>query len=101
MHDGAPGHSTATTRDEIDYRDMMVIRWPAYSPDLNPIETVWKWMKDYIQKHFPDKMSYDQLRAAVLEAWESIEQSKLDGLIEKMGDRCQAVMDARGRYTRY
>ena len=101
MHDNAPGHSATITTDDIYHRDMVMITWPAYSPDLNPIETVWKWMKDYIQKHFPDKMTYDQLRAAVLEAWDSIEQSKLDELIDEMGDRCQAVMDAEGRYTRY
>ena len=101
MHDGAPGHAAAMTRDEIYHREMEMIHWPAFSPDLNPIEIIWKWMKEYIQQHFPDKLNYDQLRAAVLEAWESIDPSRLDRLIEKMGDRCQAVMDAKGGYTRY
>ena len=37
------------------------ISWPVYSPDLNPIKTVWNRMKDYVANNYPDKLSYDQL----------------------------------------
>jgi transposase len=48
MQDGAPGHSTKDTRDELRERGIYPIFWPEFLPDLNPIETVWNKMKDYI-----------------------------------------------------
>jgi transposase len=44
MQDGPPGHSAQYTRQELQERGITVITWPAYSPDLNPIETLWNKM---------------------------------------------------------
>ena len=74
---------------------------PAFSPVLNPIETVWNKMKDYIAHNFSDNLSYDALRAAVKEAWEAIGQDTLRELVASMPERCQAVIDANGLYTPY
>lgn len=101
MQDNARAHWAAATREELRQRSIELIDWPAYSPDLNPIEMVWNKMKNYIQEHFGEKMSYDRLRAAVKEAWEAVPQSYLTELIQEMPKRCQAVIDARGMHTRY
>jgi transposase len=61
MHDGAPGHSAHYTLDELQERNITVILWPAFSPDFNPIETLWNRIKDTLQAHYPGKMSYNQL----------------------------------------
>jgi transposase len=66
-----------------------VMKWPANSPDLNPIETVWDWMKDYIQEHYAKvHSSYPKLRKAILEAWESITHEQIRDLIRGMKKRC-------------
>lgn len=106
MQDGAPGHAAAYTIDELASRNIHPIFWPAFSPDLNPIEAVWNKMKDYIEAHYPDKEggkqpSYDQLRVIVQEAWESISIEFLRELIDSMPARCQAVIDADGGHTVY
>lgn len=48
-HDNAPSHKSKSTEAKLD--EMGVIReaWPAESPDLNPIELVWAFMKDYLR----------------------------------------------------
>jgi transposase len=101
MQDGAPGHTGGNTRAELLERGIRSIFWPAFSPDLNPIETVWNKMKDYIALKYPEKLTYDQLRAAVQEAWDSISEEFLRDLIADMPNRCEAVINAKGGHTKY
>ena len=51
MQDGAPGHSAKETHVDLNERGTYPIFLPAFSPDVNPIETVWDRMKDYIILH--------------------------------------------------
>lgn len=54
-------------------------------------------MKDFIELKFGDvQLSYDQLRVAVREAWDSITPDQLNSLIDSMRERCEAVIAARG-----
>jgi len=76
--------------------------WPAYSPDLSPIETLWDIMKDYIENHYPEvHRSYKRLSSAVQEAWDSITHDTIRELNKGMADRCIAVILADGGYTKY
>lgn len=93
MYDNAPGHSAQYTLEE---RGIVFIFWPAYSPDLNPIETLWNKMKIWLQENYGKNFTYDQLRAAVRAAWDAMLESLLQELIDSMSARCQAVIDANG-----
>lgn len=102
MQDNASGHAAKATLEEMEKWGLRPIFWPANSPDLNPIETVWDWIKDYVQEKYPEvHRSYPRLREAVIEAWNSITNKQIRELIETMHDRCQAVIDARGGHTKY
>jgi len=101
MQDGAPGHAAGDTRTELRERSIEVIHWPAFSPDLNPIEQVWHIMKNYLPDNFPEHMSYDRLREAVKEAWANVGPHEFRELVESMQARCQAVIDANGLFTKY
>lgn len=102
QQDNAKGHASAFTKSVIQAAGLRVIEWPPCSPDLNPIETIWDDMKDYIQRHYPQvHASYKRLRQAVQEAWESITHDRIRELVHSMRERCQAVIDADGWYTKY
>ena len=58
-------------------------------------------MKDFIASHYPEKLTYDQLRDAVKAAWEAISEEGLAELVRDMPSRCQAVIDAEGGYIPY
>jgi ketohexokinase/beta-glucosidase len=104
MQDGAPGHAAKETKALLRQLGIVTILWPAYSPDLNPIETLWKYMKEYLQRKYGDCKfkSYPEQRARVQEAWdEVVTPGLLIELIKSMPRRMQAVINAEGRFTKY
>lgn len=103
MQDGAPSHGSAETTRELHGRHIFPIYWPPFSPDLNPIESVWNWMKDWIQDRCPDdkEQSYDQLRQIVRAAWDAIPDEFFKEIAQSMQAPCQAVIDANGGHTPY
>lgn len=65
MQDNALAHAAAETIAEPKARGIKVLEWSPFLPDLNPIETVWDKIKDYVEMHFLEDQSHDRLRAAV------------------------------------
>ena len=102
MQDNASGHAAKTTIAEMQERGIRVVKWPAYSPDLNPIETVWNWMKDWIDEQYGEKkLNLNQLRIAVKDAWDAVPEDFLNQPIDDMPNRCKAVIAAKGKITKY
>ena len=75
--------------------------WPSKSPDLNPIENIWKIMKDNIQnqRNFPKNV--DDLKIALKEEWSKLDTSVLRRVVDSMPRRIEAVMNANGGPTKY
>jgi transposase len=107
MQDNAPAHRSLETRINLLERDIHWIPWPPYSPDLNLIEHVWNWMKNWIQEHYwrakynASKLKPAQLKQIILEAWNAVPDSYIERLYDSWWERCQAVIDANGGPTRY
>lgn len=88
--DNDHGHKAASTRRLSEQAGVSIISWPALSPDLNPIETVWNKLKDWLGQHYPDhKCSYEELRRRVQEAWEALQEGRLREIMDTMHQRCQ------------
>ncbi|CAG8732219.1 30749_t:CDS:1, partial [Racocetra persica] len=50
--------------------------------DLNPIENVWKILKDNVQQRRPPPNTYEALKTALLEEWENLDLSIFMNLIK-------------------
>ncbi len=102
MQDNAPGHAAAGTITELLERRIIPIFWPAFSPDLNPIEKIWNWMKDWIEREYGEQNWTDtKLRDAVRAAWDAITIEQLNELVNSMHQRCLDVIAAQGGHTKW
>jgi len=108
QQDNAPIHVAKQTKEWLEARGIWVLDWPAHSPDLNPIEHVWKKMKDILYRDFPHlcKMTgslenIEEFKAALKVAWGRVPQAFIDGLIDSVPRRVAAVQAAGGWYTKY
>ena len=65
--DGASWHMDDIAQ-EID--NLSIIKLPPYSPELNPIEQVWSWLR---QHHLANRCfnGYDDIVDACTKAWNS------------------------------
>jgi hypothetical protein len=78
-----------------------VLLWPAQSPDLNPIEQLWTHIKRRLADYEIPPSGIIELWERVEAEWNKIEPKVCQDLIESMPRRVQAVIEAKGGYTKY
>ena len=58
QQDGASSHTAHQTIDYLGKLGICVLKnWPPLSPDLNPIETIWAWMKYELRQNPPKNLA--------------------------------------------
>lgn len=98
QQDNAPAHvgSTLEVLKSLDISNMI---WPPSSPDLNPIEKCWSWMKDYVQAQVGDRgiNRMSELQELVHRSWETaVTRERLQKELDKMPRKMEAVIAAGG-----
>jgi transposase len=101
MDDNArPHHSRAVTA-YLQSEGVTSVPWPAMSPDLNPTEHIWDMLGRRIHARDSPVQSIRQLEAALHREWQQLSQQDIRCLTGGMRCRVEAVIQARGGYTRY
>lgn len=101
QQDNARPHSARATREFLDDNDVRTLSWPAFSPDMAPIEHLWDQLKSAISRRLPPPATRRQLIEAATEEWDNIPQARIQALINSMRRRCSACVDANGGHTSY
>ena len=98
QQDNAPIHKSKSTLEWFDQNAIVVMDWPACSPDLNPIENVWGILARRVYaegKHFG---SLQELKLTIIREWEALPQDLLKKLVNSMPKRVGDVIFHHGRH---
>ncbi len=93
QQDNAKPHTTAITTAWLRSRRVRVLNWPACSPDLSPIENIWRIIKQKIRQRWPQTLQ--QLETYIRQEWDQIPTPKLQKLITSMPRHLQTVLKRR------
>lgn len=100
LQDGAPCHASKRIKGFLAEQSFEVIDWPGNSPDLNPIENLWNFMKGKLKGK--DINSVPKLLVEIKKLWTmGIPKDYCMRLSNSMPRRIQAVIKAKGYATKY
>jgi len=81
QQDGARSHVSKQTMAYLERKRVEIIRnWPAYSPDYNMIEIVWKELHRRVGIRCP--MNTEELITCIKEEWRAMDQSLIDKICQ-------------------
>ncbi len=100
LQDGAPCHASKRIKQYLASKPFEVMDWPGNSPDLNPIENCWNYMKEMLKTK--DTGSIDKLIKEIKILWTTgLTRDYLKSLSDSMPRRIQQVLAVKGDSTGY
>ena len=101
QHDNDPKHTSKLVREWLNSQEFETMIWPPQSPDLNPIEHMWAWLKGRLSEYKTAQKGIKELFDRVGQTWYGFTKEECRRVIDTMPERCQAVMKAKGGWTDY
>ncbi len=79
QQDNDPKHTAKITKEWLHNNSVTVLEWPSQSPDLNPIEHLWRDLKMAVHQRLPPNLT--ELERICNEEWQRIPKSRCEKLV--------------------
>ncbi|CAK9801759.1 Transposable element Tcb2 transposase [Anthophora quadrimaculata] len=101
MQDGAPCHTAKKIKIFLQEQKIPLLPWPGNSPDMNPIENVWEYLKRELAKE--NITTKTKLIERIIYHWHHNVALKeiAQTCIDSMPRRVAALRQAKGGLTKY
>ncbi len=99
QHDNDPKHTAKATKEWLKKKHIKVLEWPSQSPDLNPIENLWRELKVRVAKRQPRNLN--DLERICKEEWDKIPPEMCANLVANYKKRLTSVIANKGFATKY
>ena len=100
QQDNARPHTSKVAKSWLRSQDFHVMEWPAKSPDLSWIETLWGYVSKQLSKR--TDLTQQNFITEVMKAWDSIPESVQSSIYNSIKARLHACIDASyGGSTKY
>lgn len=101
MHDNARPHQAKICLKWLKDTGIECLEWPANSPDLNPIETLWAKLKRRLGEYKHPAGGMLELWEWVQTVWDSFTPEYCQKLIRNMPKRMAMVLERKGKPIPY
>ncbi len=99
QHDNDPKHTAKATKEWLKKKHIKVLEWPCQSPDLNPMENLWRELKVRVAKHRP--LNLNDSERIWKEEWDKIPPEMCANLVANYKKRLTSVFASKGFATKY
>ncbi len=94
-------HRAKLVNERLESEAIERIPWPAMSPDLNPIENLWNYLRRDIVRRHPDPRDIIALKTTSLGEWRLIPQTVINNVIASMKTRYDMHVWVKGDHIQY
>lgn len=101
QQDNASVHNSRSTKDWLNRKGISVLKWPACSPDLNPIENLWGILARDVYRGGKQFNKVNELKQAIERSWSRIKSKDLKNLVNSMPNRVFNCIQRNGAKVDY
>jgi transposase len=101
MQDNDPKHTSKKAKEWLRVQNVRVLSWPANSPDLNPIENLWRYLEMKLRERKTRFSNKDDLWEILQEEWYKIDLEIIKKLYISILRRINECIGKKGSHTSY